>query len=440
VSEADLEAWTHRQYRRSSERMMAAISATALCKSRFGRAVRAAPGSVVASPVLGAYDPDPDYFFHWYRDAAVVVDALRLLHEPGRESAPLARFREWLRFELALARLDGRTVGFDWRAGEPRLAPFARDDAELALVYGAAVASETRVSPDGTLDLLRWPRPQHDGPALRALTLLRWQRTAGLEPALQRDVERLLRADLAFVRSHWHVPCYDMWEEELGLHYYVLCVCAAALEAGADWLAAHGEVPTAERDRAQACEIRRQLDGYWLPESGYYRSRVLTDGRASTKELDIAVIFGAIHAGAESHGPGDERVLATLARLEQLFDRRYGINHNRPSSTAPAMGRYADDVYYSGGAYYFSTLAAAELCFRASIECVGQPSARDWLAHGDAFLATVRRFTPDDGALSEQFDRDSGAQTSAPHLTWSYAAFITAAGARSRARARLGVS
>ena len=39
------------------------------------------PGSVVASPVLAAYDPEPDYFFHWYRDSALVMDALRLLRD-----------------------------------------------------------------------------------------------------------------------------------------------------------------------------------------------------------------------------------------------------------------------------------------------------------------------------------------------------------------------
>ena len=40
---------------------------------------------------------------------------------------------------------------------------------------------------------------------------------------------------------------------------------------------------------------------------------------------------------------------------------------------------------------------------------------------------------PSDGALSEQFDRTTGAQTSAKHLTWSYAAFITAAASRAKA-------
>jgi glucoamylase len=52
------------------------------------------------------------------------------------------------------------------------------------------------------------------------------------------------------------------------------------------------------------------------------------------------------------------------------------------------------------------------------------------LARGDAFLQTVRRFTPPSGDLSEQFDQKTGVQTSARHLAWSYAAFISCIAAR----------
>ncbi len=57
---------------------------------------------------------------------------------------------------------------------------------------------------------------------------------------------------------------------------------------------------------------------------------------------------------------------ATLEKLEQLFDRLYPINRQRPRERAPALGRYEGDVYFSGGAYYFSTLGAAEFCFLAA--------------------------------------------------------------------------
>ncbi len=52
---------------------------------------------------------------------------------------------------------------------------------------------------------------------------------------------------------------------------------------------------------------------------------------------------------------------------------------------------------------------------------------------GDTFMRTVQAYTPAGGDLSEQFDRATGAQTSAKHLAWSYAAFITAAASRRRA-------
>jgi glucoamylase len=121
---------------------------------------------------------------------------------------------------------------------------------------------------------------------------------------------------------------------------------------------------------------------------------------------------------------------ATLAKLEALFDAEYAINRNR-EGRAPAMGRYAGDVYYSGGAYYFSTLAAAEFCFRAALsQAIGSPARKPLIERGDAFLETVRRFIPPSGDLSEQFDQQTGVQRSAQQLAWSYAAFISCVAAR----------
>src|SRR5258706_534211 len=169
------------------------------------------------------------------------------------------------------------------------------------------------------------------------------------------DESALMRTDLKFTLDHWREPCFDLWEEELGLHYYTLRVSAAALSEGAAWLQANGDRREAQRCRADAAAILRELDGYWLPEQQYYRSRVASAGR-SAKELDIAVILAAIHVGAtgDPHSVHDPRMQKTLARLEALFDAAYPINQGRPPQTRPAMGRYAGDIYYSGGAYYFS--------------------------------------------------------------------------------------
>jgi glucoamylase len=185
--------------------------------------------------------------------------------------------------------------------------------------------------------------------------------------------------------------------------------------------------------RAQGEGLLKQLDGYWLDQEGHYRSRVLCEHRRSAKELDVAVLLAVLHAARAqgSHSAADPRVHSTLERLAALFDAEYPINVGRPRGRGAALGRYAGDVYYSGGAYYFATLAAAELCYRAACSL----AAPELTAQGDAYLATVRAFTPGSGELSEQFDRSSGAQTSARQLAWSHAAFITCVHARRSAPA-----
>ncbi|WP_428313295.1 glycoside hydrolase family 15 protein [Hydrocarboniphaga sp.] len=442
VSSPDgLEQWMAREYRYAARAMQKSISATDIVKTRpgFGTTIRAAKGSIIASPVLASYDPDPDYFFHWFRDSAVVIDALRLLLEAGEVGVEAKQtFADFLGFGLSLRQLDGgeRVADKTWRSrAAPDFVKFLRDDADLAGARGEFVVAETRVNPDGTLDISKWARPQHDGPPLRALAMLGWARSQQFDEPTTAQLNELLRADLAFTHQHWHAASYDIWEEDKGLHYYTLRVSAAALDQGADWLAGQGEAELAQAYRSEGEAIGKVLDGFWLDDDGYYRSRILEGGARSQKDLDIAVILSAIHAGGEgdAHTVHDPRMQATLAHLEALFDEKYPINHRRGDALGPAMGRYDGDVYYSGGAYFFSTLGACEFCYRAAL---GNGDADDWIARGDAYLATVRKYTADSGDLSEQFDQKTGEQTSARHLAWSYAAFISTVAARRAALAQ----
>lgn len=445
------EHWLDREHRHAATAMLKSISARDVVKARpgFGQVVRPVAGSIVGSPVLASWDPDPDYFFHWFRDSSIVIDAVRLLYEAGRLGAEaLTHFADFVQFSLSLRALDGRTLvaSPQWRQKvAPEFEQYLRGD-DLLSVSGDAVYVDTRVNPDGTLDITRWARPQHDGPPLRALTVLRWLRTlsgtSNREGARANetvaadalaDAERLLRVDLALTAARWREPSFDIWEEELGLHYFTLRVSAAALSQGADWLRGARDATEAKALRTEAQAIREMLDHFWLEDAGYYRSRFMPPGVESTKMLDIAVILSAVHSGNgdEVHSVRDARMHATLEKLERLFDRLYPINRDRPRARAPAMGRYEGDVYHSGGAWYLSTLGAAEFCFlAAAAHAPGSDERSEWVARGDGFLETVRAFTPASGDLSEQFDQRTGEQTSAKHLAWSYAGFISCVTAR----------
>ena len=82
---SSLNDWTEREAQFAARAMLRAISATTIVKERPGFGQRIIPhlGSVLASPVPASYDPDPDYFFHWFRDSALVMDALRVAYEQG---------------------------------------------------------------------------------------------------------------------------------------------------------------------------------------------------------------------------------------------------------------------------------------------------------------------------------------------------------------------
>ena len=322
--------WMARQYDVSAALMLRAISATHLVKERrgFGQSIRPARGSVLASPALGSWDPDPDYFFHWLRDSALVIDALRHVIAEGAFAAEgLSRFKEFVAFSLSLNRLDG--TGFLRLAGDfrknidPFFLQYVRDDDDLRKITGDSVLGEPRFNPDATLDISKWSRPQHDGPAQRALALMRYWSLDGLDDATRVSMRALILTDLGFIIRHWREPCFDIWEEELGHHYYTRLMHHAALADGAQWME---ETGTDETARTQACraaaqEIAKSLDEYWCPAKGFYASRRGVANGVAGKELDFATILAVIHAarGEGAHNVLDPRVMATLARLEELF-------------------------------------------------------------------------------------------------------------------------
>ena len=52
------------------------------------------------------------------------------------------------------------------------------------------------------------------------------------------------------------------------------------------------------------------------------------------------------------------------------------------------------------------------------------------ISYADGFVGVVQTYTPTNGSLSEQFNRDTGFPLSAYDLTWSYASFVTASSRR----------
>ena len=413
----ELDDWIEQQARLSADLMERAISAIDLRRERaaFGHVVVPARGSVLASPAVADWNPEPDYFFHWVRDSAIVMRSVAELAADAPSDAEQRRwtrhFNDFVAFSLALTPTNGADRPSLHDKTQPEFRKFLRSDDEMRALTGDAMLGEPRFHPDGAPDALRWSRPQYDGPALRALTCLQFLAGGGMASEAMRE---LLHRDLDFTRRHAGATCIGPWEEadENAHHYYVALVQFGALVHGRAF------VKAAEAEEG----LRALLDRHWSAEREVYAAIWPFKGEARDDLIDSACLLAVLDADLPEgrHSVDDPRVWQTLAMLENLFTREFPINRGRSS---PALGRSRGDRYFGGNAWYVTTLAAASLCYRRAARAPGA----GLIARGDAFMATIRDFTPADGHLGEQIDRMTGAPASARDLTWSYAAFVSAA-------------
>ena len=205
----ELGGWIDKQARLSAQLMERAISATHLQRVRapFSQAIVPARGSVLASPAIADWNPEPDYFFHWVRDSAIVMRVVAALAANAPDSDERRRWRahfdDYVAFSLRLARPDVRN--FESHSGQTDAAyrKILRRDDDIRALDSDAVLGDPRFNPDGTIDILGWSRPQYDGPALRALACLRFRELCGASA----DLDALLTLDLDFTARHAAAPC-----------------------------------------------------------------------------------------------------------------------------------------------------------------------------------------------------------------------------------------
>ncbi|TBR18423.1 hypothetical protein EPO15_15240 [bacterium] len=446
-----LEAWLVRERAVALARMRANISPAG-----------AAPGAVAASPS----HEEPNYWYHWRRDAALTMQEVVGLYtregDPARKAEYLGMLRDYASF-----------------ARKTQAAP------------SPAGLGEPKYEMDGRPFTGPWGRPQDDGPAEEASTLiaLAAEYLKAGRPDLARelygDASGGIKAGLEYVSHRWRQTSFDVWEEVKAHHFDTAMAQRLSLLEGA-WLARTlGDPGAADWYEAQARGIEEQLKRHWDPARGYIQTALDRDEGLDYKAsgLDAAVILAAIHrrpldeavlsAGQNAFfSPSDPRVLATAYALKRAFKAGYRINQGDQPGTA--IGRYPEDRYFGGNPWVLLTAAFSQLDSMAAREFMQKraipvykedlaffadlledPADRAALRAGvvltpqdplftklilglmrdsDAYLARVRTHANPDGSLSEQMDRDSGYMTSARDLTWNYASLLSALEARDALR------
>ncbi|KAJ4288340.1 hypothetical protein N0V88_007378 [Collariella sp. IMI 366227] len=382
------------------------------------RASGAGLGVVIASPSKS----NPDYWYTWTRDASLVFTGIvdSFAHNYSAELQTTMQ-----NFIIGQARLQGvsnPSGGFSNGAGlgEPKFM------VDLRQFTG------------------EWGRPQRDGPPLRAIALIRyakWLVKNNYKTTALDVVWPVIKNDLAYTTQYW---------------------AQTALVEGAQLAALLGV--ECSSCLTVAPNILCFQQSFWNG-GGYINSNIDHSHQRSGKDSNS--VLTSMHnfdpaAGCDPNTfqPCSDRALRNHKSYVDGFRSAYSLNRGIAQNKGVAVGRYTEDVYYGGNPWYLSTFAAAEQLYDAiyvwkkegsiTITALSLPFFKDLLpsiaagtyksdsanfksiidavfAYADSFMDVAAKYTPSDGSLTEQFDRNSGNAIGATHLTWSYAAFITAA-------------
>ncbi|KAI8910761.1 Six-hairpin glycosidase-like protein [Entophlyctis helioformis] len=349
-----------------------------------------APGVPRGTAIASPSQHQPDYFFHWTRDAALafaaVLDHLRDVTAPNRTGPPPPASAPATTAHGVACEPHPELEGLlDAYAGVSHSHQLRRD--------AIAGLGEPKFNVDGSPFAGPWGRPQTDGPALRASTLVAYAEHL-LDTCPQREpyVRSVLydgklpsfsvvKTDLEYVAQVWRAPSFDLWEESLGTHWYTMAVQRAAMRAGARLARRLGDAGAANWYDRQAVEMEAGLTRFWDPAAAYIRATVDVRGGIESKasQLDVAVLLGAIHSqwvakanddDGDVHAPWNDRVMATVVRLVSVMDALYQINRNDSASdVAVVVGRYPEDVYDGigfslGNPWPLATAALAEQAYQ----------------------------------------------------------------------------
>jgi len=370
ASASNLDKWLQQQEQIAADSLLANVAG--------GRnAPDAAPGSVIASPSK----EHPNYYFQWVRDAAITMQTVIGLYtrSGSTNSTIMDILNAYNDISYQLQHTSNPSGDFHDLSG----------------------LGEPKFMPDGSPFTGSWGRPQRDGPALRALTLMSYLKEVNeTHPALWTSTEGLdffkdlydaampahstIKADLEYVSHTWHNPGFDLWEEIQGMHFFTTMVQWRALREGSLLAAAFNDLGASEWYAAQASHLAVFVPRFWNPVKGHIVEHLDNDRSG----LDCGTLLGSLHGtvpnSTDAYAPWTDEVLVSMLHLVRDQRTRFPIN---ATPTVPisvdgvemetlsgvGVGRYPEDAYDgyeahpgSGNPWFLCTSSVAEVLYRTA--------------------------------------------------------------------------
>lgn len=320
------------------------------------------PGVIIASPSK----ENPNYYYQWTRDAAITLNLIteQVYLNPKNHSL-INIIESYIENTLILQKIPNRSGSVEdyGNLGEPKF------ETNLTNYNG------------------NWGRPQRDGPALRAISIMNYLNVL-YEYSLPVEKQSTLynssfiyyeaiKPDLIYTIKYWHEKGFDLWEEIYDYHFFTSLVQLKSLSLGLKYAKLFNDSIEFQNELSET--INNLLNfinhdsGFINPFKPYIVSGPSLYHIGKRNGLDIATILASLytHEDNETSIPfniDNGYILTTLSSLISDMKFRYPINF-QDNFLGVALGRYPEDIYdgyhqTEGNPWFISTSTASELIYK----------------------------------------------------------------------------
>lgn len=360
------------------------------------------PGTIIASPSTS----DPDYYYHWTRDAALTVLCLvRLLSNQEFENEHQEIYDNVLSYifhEIDLVR------NYPSDLGEPKF-----------YVNGKPYDKP-------------WGRPQNDGPPIRGYALTEfafYQLKKGNPQFINKNLinfdeyEGILLKDYEFIKHNFDKNSFDLWEEVLGKHYFTLEMTYQFLKNLKKLCNIYQENILVNEISMYLIKTKELLNEFYQK---YWFSSIDIQNDHQRQWIDFANILAFNYSNINYNPFLNSHIGPTVLKIVRENKEKFGLIEG-----IIPFGRYKEDVYYQGPPWILLTIGFAQ--FLKRLQKVSLIINLDSWYHellseiGEDYHNKLEKFIEKfyikNNNLSESFDKNL-TDISAKHLTWSYSSYL----------------
>lgn len=321
-------------------------------------------GLIIASPST----QNPDYYYHWIRDSAITMKVIVNEYIKTKKSKYLEIILKYVNAEYELTRLI--PIG---GLGEPKF------------------------NTNKTCFNKNWGRPQNDGPALRGLIMIKIASILdnNYKFIVNNIILEIIEKDYNYTVNSLELPCYDLWEEKVGYHFYTRVIIAKFLKE-------YVYFKFNNLDNLYFLRIKELISNH-LSEEKIISSFDIYGNIIRYSDSSIFMALNHIDYDNDIFEyKYYDKIITNIEELQNYFNNKYKMNQDM-------VGRYIDDSYYDGNIWFICTISMISF-----YKFMKRQSLKMELIIDEIFNLN------ENFELNEQYNPKTKSLISANKLTWNY--------------------